>query len=155
MLLICIHDYVNRYTWKGDTLFATNKTFPQDGECGAGRLPKNLSLNNKTHIITREANYHPNSSQLFYPKQRKPFVALLAPPGDEPKLDDFVAFYFDGRYGLHIKPGVWHNSLFPLEDEMLFDDKQGGVHACVNIDTVMEFGKLLLVPLSHEFAVED
>lgn len=98
-------------------------------------------------ILTAEANYHPDSGQIFYPRQPKPFVALLALPGDDVTPDHFRAFYFDGRFGIHINAGVWHQPLYPVHDMITFDDKQGQVHACVSCDFLGEFGGYVNVPL--------
>jgi ureidoglycolate lyase/seryl-tRNA synthetase len=101
-----------------------------------------------TRIFTHEANYHPDGGQIFFPHDAAAFVALLAKPGDGVTPDDFVAFYCDGSFGIHIDPGVWHQPVFPLASRASFDDKQGRVHACVAIDFVTEFGCYLEVPLT-------
>jgi ureidoglycolate lyase len=98
-------------------------------------------------LYTFEANYHPDGGQVFYPSNGAPFIALLAPVGDDVKKEDFIAFYFDGSKGLHINAGVWHQPLFPTEDAQVFLDKQGAVHACVAINFVEEFGVYFKVPL--------
>ena len=56
-------------------------------------------------MLCRGLNYHPDGGQVFFPVERVPFVMLLALPGDDVRLEDFVAFYFDGSIGLQIKPG--------------------------------------------------
>ncbi len=58
-----------------------------------------------------------------------------------------MAFACDGRAGLHVDPGVWHQPVFPLADRATFDDLQGRVHACVSCSFVAEFGLYLAVPL--------
>jgi ureidoglycolate lyase len=98
-------------------------------------------------IYTHEANYHPDGGQIFFPRDRTPFVALLAPPGDDVSPEDFVAFFCDGSFGIHIDPNVWHQPVFPLAPVAVFDDKQGRVHACVAVNFVSEFGCYLEVPL--------
>jgi ureidoglycolate lyase len=100
-----------------------------------------------SRIYTHEANYHPDGGQIFCPRDNAAFVALLARPGDDVKPEDFVAFYCDGSFGIHIDPGVWHQPVFPLAPGALFDDKQGRVHACIAVDFVTEFGCYLEVPL--------
>jgi hypothetical protein len=44
---------------------------------------------------------------------------------------NFVAFYGDGSFGIHIDPGVWHQSVFPVAPSAEFDNRQGRVPACV------------------------
>jgi len=98
-------------------------------------------------LYTHEANYHPDGGQIFAPRDRAPFVALLAPPGDDVRPEDFVAFHCDGSFGIHIDPSVWHQPVFPLQERAIFDNVQGRVHACIAVDFVSEFGCYLEVPL--------
>jgi hypothetical protein len=116
--------------------------FGDPAEAQRTREPEDLQ-----HILVREANYHPDGSQVFFPREGVPFVALLALPGDDVTPDDFVAFYCDGTFGINIHPGVWHQPVFPLRQRATFDDKQGRVHACIAIDFVVEFQRYLSVPL--------
>jgi ureidoglycolate lyase/seryl-tRNA synthetase len=102
---------------------------------------------NTQRIYTHEANYHPDGGQIFSPIDGAAFVALLAKPGDDITPDDFVAFYCDGSFGLHIDPGVWHQPVFPVGERASFDNKQGRVHCCIAVDFVTEFGCYLEVPL--------
>ncbi len=101
----------------------------------------------RTRIYVREANYHPDGSQVFFPRDSQPFIALLAKPGDDIKPEDFIAFHCDGTFGINLLPGVWHQPVFPLADHVVFDDKQGKVHACIAVDFVIEFGCYLEIPL--------
>ncbi len=98
-------------------------------------------------LYTHEANYHPDGGQIFFPRARAAFVARLAKAGDDVKPEDFVAFHFDGRCGVHIDPGVWHQPVFPVGERATFDDRQGKVHACVAVDFVSEFKTYVAVPL--------
>jgi ureidoglycolate lyase len=100
-----------------------------------------------SRIYTHEANYHPDSGQIFFPETRAPFVALLARPGDDVTAEDFIAFHFDGSLGVHIDPGVWHQPVFPIGDHAIYMNRQGRVHACVSIDFVQELGLYIEVPL--------
>ncbi|XP_013418496.1 uncharacterized protein LOC106179424 [Lingula anatina] len=137
------------YLWDGDLCLATNKAVP-DGDYVIGRLPANVSRDKRTHVLVREANYHPDGGQVFFPQDGSPFVALLALPGDDIGLNDFRAFYFDGSFGFQIHADIWHQPIYPVNDSAVFLGKQGKVHACVVVDTVEEFGKYLLVPLTCE-----
>jgi ureidoglycolate lyase len=119
--------------------------FADPAQASASREPADVS-----RLYTHEANYHPDGGQIFCPLQRAPFVALLARPGDDVRPEDFVAFYCDGSFGIHIDPGVWHQPVFPLASHASFDDRQGRVHACVAVDFVSEFGCYLEVPLAAE-----
>ena len=84
-------------TWVGDVIQATNDAIGM-APYVSGRLPADVSPQNRTHVLAREANYHSDGGQIFYPCNGDAFVALLAPSGDDVKLEDFVAFYFDGWY---------------------------------------------------------
>jgi hypothetical protein len=99
-------------------------------------------------LWTHEANHHPDGGQVFFPRDGAPFIALLARPGDDVRPEDFRAFWFDGTCGVQIHAEVWHQPLFPAGDAIVFDDKQGAVHACVSVDFVGEFGAYLCVPLT-------
>jgi ureidoglycolate lyase len=116
--------------------------FSDPASASEDRAPENTD-----RIYTHEANYHPDGGQIFAPRGRTAFVALLAKPGDDVTPGDFIAFYCDGAFGIHIDPGVWHQPVFPLGPTAIFDDRQGRVHACVAVDFVSEFGCYLEVPL--------
>ena len=133
------------YKWVQDQCTAVNNAV--GGDYVTGRLPSNVSPSNRTHVLVREANYHPDGGQVFFPANGDAFVALLALPTDDVKLEDFRAFYFDGTFGVQIHADIWHQPVYPIKDEATFLGKQGAVHACVAVDTVDEFGKYLLVPL--------
>jgi hypothetical protein len=136
---------------RGGLLFAANHAVQRRYITGWYGDPASVSENSeptdRTSILTHEANYHPDGGQIFFPRRVAPFVALLARAGDEVTPQDFVAFYCDGRAGIHIDPGVWHQPLFPVDDGLSFDDQQGAVHACISVDFLGEFGLYLKVPL--------
>ena len=133
------------YTWEGDVCKALDDV--DANHYITGRLPADMKYDNRTYVLVREANYHPDSGQVFYPRDHDPFVALLALPGDDIKSEDFVAFYFDGSFGVQIHADIWHQQVYPISDRAVFLGKQGAVHACVNIDTADEWGIYLSVPL--------
>lgn len=136
---------------QGSLLFAENhavrRRYVTGWYCDPATASPTDAVVDTRRIFTHEANYHPDGGQVFFPRGGAAFVALLAPPGDEVRPEAFVAFYFDGRCGVHIAPGVWHQPAFPTADCAVFDDKQGAVHACVSVDFIAEFGVLLEVPL--------
>lgn len=139
--------------WKGNRLYAVNKAVGRKYLTGWATYPTLASHvpvvegEERKHILTFEANYHPDGEQLFIPKQQKPFVALLALPGDDIRPDDFVAFYCDGSFGIAVGTGVWHQPLFSVTDSIDFKDRQGKVHACVAVRFPEEFGCYIAVPL--------
>ena len=88
-------------------------------------------------------NYHPDGGQLFFPTKKGAFISPLALPGDDIKVEDFKAFYFDGNKGLYIHPNTWHEGVFPIDEKSSFMGRQGKVHARVSIDLKKEFNKYL------------
>ncbi|XP_071154080.1 uncharacterized protein [Mytilus edulis] len=133
------------YEWEGDVCKAINNAV--GGHYVTGRLPTGVSFDNRTHVLVREANYHPDGGQIFFPRDKDPFIALLALPTDDIKPEDFKAFYFDGSFGVQIHANIWHQPVYPIKDRAVFLGKQGAVHACVCMDSVDEWGKYLSVPL--------
>lgn len=139
---------------RGETLHAVNRAvgrayltgwFVDPPRASASATAKSVDY---ASIFTHEANYHPDGGQIFFPRDGSPFVALLARAGDDVRPEDFVAFHFDGRRGVHVDPGVWHQPVFPLRPRATFDNAQGRVHACVSVDFVGEFGCYVEVPLA-------
>jgi ureidoglycolate lyase len=136
---------------RGEILHAANHAVARSYITGWFADPATASQGREaadtSRIYTHEANYHPDGGQIFWPRDGLPFVALLAKPGDGIRPEDFVAFYCNGSFGIHIDPNVWHQPMFPLAPRALFDGRQGRVHACVAVDFVNEFGCYLEVPL--------
>lgn len=139
------------FTWEGDMAVARNHAVDGHYVTGWFTDPATASFDHqptdRSRLLVREANYHPDGSQIFFPKDGTPFVALLALPGDDVKPEDFVAFYCDGSFGIKIHPNIWHQPLFPVAEHAVFDDKQGKVHACIAVDFIEEFSTYLSVPL--------
>jgi ureidoglycolate lyase len=139
------------FFWKGEVLYGQNEAVNDSYLIGWTRDPKQASEEverpDRSRILVWHANYHPDGGQLFFPKERSPFIVPLALPGDDLTPDKFVAFYCDGSKGLYFHPGVWHTPALPFSPTMVFDDRQGRVHARVSCHFVDEFGKYLAVPL--------
>lgn len=139
--------------WRGDVLHAVNhavkRSYITAWSCDPAEAREDRIINpaDRKFLLTHEANYHPDGGQIFFSCNNEPFVAFLALPGDDITPNDFVAFYFDGTFGIHLDPGVWHQPLFPINNKVTFDDKQGKVHACIACNFVEEFGVYMKVPL--------
>ena len=137
--------------WRGDIVYA--RSHAVDGHYITGWLsdPATASAERSTaaptRVLAREANYHPDGGQIFYPRNGAAFVILLAPAGDDVRPGDFVAFYCDGSFGVHVDPGVWHQPVYPLANHSVMETRQGAVHACISVDFVDEFAAYLAVPL--------
>ena len=141
--------------WNGSTLYGQNNAvqhkseYEVDGKyiLGYSSLPDTLAKN-QNYIFPKEiyiwhANYHPDGGQLFFPTKPGAFISPLALPGDDIKVEDFKAFYFDELKGLYIHPNIWHEGVFPIDEKNSFLGKQGKVHARVSIDLKKEFNKYL------------
>ena len=141
--------------WKGDVLFGTNEAVNGNYVLGWSADPQQASNEKQTRprdqVLLWHMNYHPDGGQLFYPMDNKPFVIPAALPGDDLKPEKIVAFWCDGSQGLYIHPSIWHEGIFPVEDQQRFLDRQGRVHARVSCDIGEEFGVYLSVPLRKEF----
>lgn len=137
--------------WRGDVLYGSNKAVNGNYVLGWSTDPQRAS--SETATCTREQvllwhmNYHPDGGQLFYPLQNEPFVVPVALPGDDLTPDKVVALWCDGSRGLYIHPDIWHEGIFPVNDQQQFLDRQGRVHARVSCDIGQEFGVYLSVPL--------
>lgn len=137
--------------WRGDVLYGENEAVkgnyvlgwsadPQQAQTGAQTAPRD-------QVLLWHMNYHPDGGQLFFPLDNKPFIVPLALPGDNLSPEKVVAFWCDGSKGLYIHPNIWHEGIFPVEDDQRFLDRQGAVHARVSADIGKEFGVYLSCPL--------
>ncbi len=137
--------------WKGDTVYTFNHAVNKGYVTGWATDPTQAADDSchlqRDFLYTFEANYHPDGGQIFFPRNQEPFVMLLAKPTDDVRPEHFRAFYFDGQKGVHINPNVWHQPAFPVNERVVFDDKQGRVHACIGCHFVEEFGVYIKVPL--------
>ncbi len=62
---------------------------------------------------------HFQHTQSFIPLGGKPFIAVMAPPGDGdlPDIDTVRAFRFDGSAGFTLRLGTWHEFPFAVVDD--------------------------------------
>ena len=63
---------------------------------------------------------HPLSSQAFVPLAPRPFLVVVAPPGEAPDPAALHAFLTNGAQGVNYRRGVWHHPLLALEQETDF-----------------------------------
>ncbi|MDH3386784.1 MAG: ureidoglycolate lyase [Gammaproteobacteria bacterium] len=137
--------------WCGQVLRARNDAVNGDYVLGWSTNPAEASEDeaapDPVRVLLWHLNYHPDGGQLFYPLDSKPFVVPVAMPGDDIALDDIVALWCDGSRGLYIRPGIWHEGVFPSTRAQSFRDRQGRVHARVSCNIAREFGLFLNVPL--------
>ena len=142
--------------WKGDVLYGSNEAVNGNYVLGWSTDPQSASGETATcpreKVLLWHMNYHPDGGQMFFPLDRQPFVVPVALLGDDLTPEKVVAFWCDGSTGLYIHPGIWHEGIFPVEDNQRFLDRQGRVHARVSCDIGQEFGVYLSVPLSKNVA---
>lgn len=139
------------YSWQCNKYIAdkTHGSLKEIGFCDVQMSLSNVLTNSRTHVLSWESTYHPDSGEVFVPKNGDSFVAVLALPGDDLAIDDFVAFDCDGSFGIQTHPFVWHSGMYTDKDEMTFLGKQGLLHACVSVNIVKEFGRFISVPLTE------
>ena len=145
------------FDWKGDCLYGYNDAVNDRYLLGWSTYPTDASDRRENpvreYVYLRHANYHPDGGQLFFPTTRTPFVTPLCLPGDDITPDRFVNFYCDGTKGLYIHAGVWHEAVFPVDNETSFLDKQGRVHARVSCNFDDEFDVYLSARLGPPIAL--
>jgi ureidoglycolate hydrolase len=92
-------------------------------------------------------NHHPDGGQLFASNDGRPFLVPAIPAGADPDLDRAVVIRSDGDLGVCLRPGVWHDGVYPASGDGDFLTRQGRVHARISCDVAVEFGCLLRIPL--------
>jgi len=137
--------------WRGDVLYGSNAAVNGHYVLGWSTDPQTASDQQQTaprdQVLLWHMNYHPDGGQLFFPLDKQPFIVPVAPPGDDLKPEDVIAFWCDGTRGLYIHADIWHEGIFPTGDSQRFLDRQGKVHARVSCDIGKEFGVYLSCPL--------
>jgi ureidoglycolate hydrolase len=144
------------FRWQGDALRAWNAAVDDNYVLGWTRQPSLVNHERpsapRNDLLMWRANYHPDGGQMFFPLEPGAFITTLALPGDDITPDSFVSFWFEGGKGLYIYPGIWHEALCPVNDQMRFFGRQGKVHARVGADFPKEFGCYLSSPLRGDQA---
>lgn len=78
---------------------------------------------------------HPLASQAFVPMSGRPYLVVVAPAGEAPKVDDLRVFLARGDQGVNYATGVWHHPLLALEEvcDFLVVDRSGNGPNCDEI----------------------
>ncbi len=75
---------------------------------------------------------HPRGSQAFMPLANRPYLVVVAAPGEDPETSGLRAFLARGDQGVNYHAGVWHHPLLPLESiaDFLVVDRAGPGNNC-------------------------
>ena len=71
-------------------------------------------------LTVRIMEQHPLGSQAFIPVDHAPFLVVVAPGTDAPRLAELCAFVTDGRQGVNYGRGVWHHPVIAMNRETDF-----------------------------------
>lgn len=96
-------------------------------------------------LVIRSMERHPLGSQAFIPLERRPYLVVVAPPGDFDAAEIRV-FRAGGDQGVNYAKGVWHHFLLALEgtSDFLVIDRTGPGH---NLDEIT-------LPETQQFMIE-
>ena len=75
-------------------------------------------------LLIEEMEKHPLSSQAFMPLHNRPFLVIVAPPGERVDSATVRAFITDGKQGINLRRGTWHHyqvSLVQESDHLVID----------------------------------
>lgn len=77
-------------------------------------------------VVIRLMERHPLGSQAFIPLQRRPYLVVVAPPGDF-EAGAIRVFRAEGDQGVNYAKGVWHHFLLALgsQSDFLVIDRAG------------------------------
>jgi ureidoglycolate lyase len=83
-------------------------------------------------VRLRVLERHPLGSQAFMPLQGRPYLVVVAPPGERVDAADLHAFLACGDQGVSYAPGTWHHPLIALEavSDFLVVDRAGPGNNC-------------------------
>ncbi len=75
---------------------------------------------------------HPLGSQAFIPRDKTPFIVVVAKAGDQLEANQLEAFITNGEQGINYHAGVWHGLLLTPFDAMSFIcvDRDGSDENC-------------------------
>ncbi|WLQ12177.1 ureidoglycolate lyase [Hahella aquimaris] len=86
-------------------------------------------------VTIRIMERHPLGSQAFYPLSPRPYLVVVAPPGDF-DAEKVEAFLAQPGQGVNYHKGVWHHYCLALDDvsDFLVVDRKGPGNNCDEIE---------------------
>ena len=110
-------------------------TLNAEGGQGAINIFRSTPLPNPLHLKFMER--HPLSSQAFMPLSGRPYLVVVAPPGD---LDESAiqVFKASGSQGVNYHPGTWHHYCLALDgvSDFLVVDRVAEDENCDEVDLI-------------------
>lgn len=75
---------------------------------------------------------HPLASQAFMPLSNRPYLVVVAPPGQAPAAQNLRCFLASGRQGVNYATGTWHHPLLAIDavSDFLVLDRAGAGPNC-------------------------
>lgn len=136
-----------RVYWQGATVLSAGHQNARGGV--TGKIVSDPETNSK-YVLVNWLSAHLDAGEAFISKNGEPGIFLFAPPKEDVKPEDFVAFYSDGSSGISIHPGVWHTTPISLcEKEVVYKRKQGSIYATIDCVLTKEHNTWLKIPLSQ------
>lgn len=87
--------------WQNTTILSAGH---QNARGGAGGKILVEPETNSKYALVHWLSAHLDAGEAFIPKNGQPSIFLIAPPKDDVKPEDFVAFYLDGNCGISFSP---------------------------------------------------
>lgn len=136
--------------WQGARLLATNEAVGGRYVIGFAVAPEAADrplAGPPEQVLLWHVNHHPDGGQLFASLDGRPFLVPAIPAGPDPDLDRAVAVRSDGDVAICLRPGVWHDGVYPESGDGEFLTRQGAVHARISASVADEHHCLLRIPL--------
>lgn len=97
--------------------FAELASVDAEAECGKVAIHIFRSQPLGLPLMIEEMEKHPLSSQAFMPLHNRPFLVIVAPPGERVDGATVRAFITDGKQGVNLRRGTWHHYQVSLQQE--------------------------------------
>ena len=103
-----------------------------------GRTIVNVFRSNPTPLphAVKIMERHPLGSQAFISTSNRPFLVLVAPPGEQVHADDLQLFITDGQQGVNFYKNTWHHYQLVLgeQTDFIVIDRGGSGDNCIEVE---------------------